>query len=183
MNASVAACREGRRGSNEPQERRAAKTASGTDPSTRRWPIWRHFWRRRSCGPRRPLPPPHAPAFPPGPSRRTRRAGACLCDPTGAPSAANEEETQPAHAYRSLATSRWPKSLLPGGYTISPFIKALRQKKKLDVAAYAQEAMARKGPLLVAVACMACLHACGAFVTPHVSLRVSAGMPVSGARS
>lgn len=99
---------------NAPQERRTAKTAAGTDPSTRRRPIWRHFWRLRSCGPRRPLPPPRAPAFPPGQPRRARRAGAWLRDPTGAPTAANEEGTQPAHAYRSPAPSRGPTTSLRG---------------------------------------------------------------------
>ena len=184
MNASVAACREGGRRSNEPQERRAAKIAAGTDPSTRRRPIWRHFLRRRSCGPRRPLPPP---AFLPGRPRRARRAGAWLCDPTGAPTAANEEGTQLAHAYRSPAPSRGPTtSLLLGAYW--SFSRLREKKKRLTVRNVAallsrQRPMARKGALLEAAACLACLHACGAFVAPHVSLRVSAGMPVSGARS
>jgi len=127
MNASVAACRQGGRRSNEPQERRAAKIAAGTDPSTRRRPIWRHFLRRRSCGPRRPLPPP---AFLPGRPRQARRAGAWLCDPTGAPTAANEEGTQLAHAYRSPAPSRGPTtSLLLGAYwSLRP---VAREKKRL----------------------------------------------------
>ncbi len=33
--------------------------------------------------------------------------------------------------------------------------------------------------LMAAAACLACVHACAAFVVPHVSLRGSAGMPVA----
>lgn len=179
---------------NAPQERRTAKTAAGTDPSTRRRPIWRHFWRLRSCGPRRPLPPPRAPAFPPGQPRRARRAGAWLRDPTGAPTAANEEGTQPAHAYRSPAPSRGPTTSLRG--VCHAIVRACVfdacpsqnycGKKKRGLASgrlLSRQLMLRKGALLAAAACLACLHACGAFVAPHVSLRVSAGMPIAGARS